>query len=114
VVFVAAVGKVHAHHVQTSIAELVDGLDRVCLWADGADDGSPAQVPLGLQGSVELGEPVNSAQVEVIESSSGHRDSYRSLCERMVGSGGGIRGRLVDVLVLGNNQRRGRFGGLKT
>jgi len=68
VVFIAAVGKVHAHNVQSSIAELVDGLDRVGLGSDGADDGSPAKVAGGLVSSVELGKPVDSAtEVEMIE-----------------------------------------------
>lgn len=69
-VFVATVREVHPHHVQARLAQLVDGLDRVGLGADGADDGSPAQVALRLVGCVELGEPFDlAAELEVVERS---------------------------------------------
>ena len=75
VVLIAAVGEVHADDVQADITELVDGLHRVGLGANGADDGSPAEDALGLEGSVEMGQPVDPAAiVEVVESRSGHFD----------------------------------------
>jgi hypothetical protein len=72
VVLVGAVGEVHADNVQTRLAELVDGLNGVGLWANGADDGSTAVVLGWLELGVELGEPLNLglAGVEVFESSS--------------------------------------------
>jgi len=73
VVLIAAVGEVHPHNVEASIAKLVDGLYGVCLGADRADDGSPTEVALGLERSVELGEPVDSAsELEVVEGGSRH------------------------------------------
>lgn len=50
-------GEVHANNVETGLAEGVDGLNRVGLGADGADDGRAAVVLLGLVGGVEVGEP---------------------------------------------------------
>src|SRR4051794_39929504 len=63
VVLVAAVREVHAHDVEAGGAELVDGLGRVGLGADGADDGRAAVVLLGLEGRVELGQPVDPADL---------------------------------------------------
>ena len=72
-VFVAAMGEVHPHHVEASITKLVDGLNRVGLGADGADDGSPTQVASGLEFSVERRQPVNpAAQRQVLESRGSH------------------------------------------
>lgn len=74
-ILVAAVREVHASDVETMIAELVDGLDRVGLGADGADDGSTAELASGLELSVELREPLNLAsKAEVVKRSSGHSD----------------------------------------
>lgn len=50
-------GKVHADNVETRIPELVDGLNRVGLGADCADDGGAAVVALGSESSVERGKP---------------------------------------------------------
>lgn len=72
-VLVAAMGKVHAHNVQASLAELVNGLNRVGLGTDGADDGSPAQVALRLVGRVKLCQPFDlAAERQVVESSGRH------------------------------------------
>lgn len=76
-------GEVHADHIETSSAQLVDGLDAVGLGANGADDGGSAVVLLGLVGGVEGGKPGNLAsQVKVLLSSSGH-DAVGSLSERL-------------------------------
>lgn len=53
--------EVHADDVQARLAEAVDGLDRVGLGSDGADDGGAAEVPLRLDGGVEVGEPGDGA-----------------------------------------------------
>lgn len=80
-ILVAAVGEVHANNVKTSIAELVDGLDGVGLGADGADDGSAAELASGLELSVELRKPLNLAsEAEMVKRSSGH-------CKGFVGCG---------------------------
>lgn len=50
-------GEVHADNVETGIAQLVDGLDRVGLGANGADDGRAAVVVLRAVGGVERGKP---------------------------------------------------------
>lgn len=72
-VLVAAVGEVHAHHVEASLAELVDGLNRVRLGANGADDGGAAEVAGRLERGIELREPFDLApQVEVVESCVDH------------------------------------------
>lgn len=74
VVLVGAMGEVHANDVETGIAETVDGLDRVGLGANGADDGGATVVLLGAVGSVERREPgeATAADVEMILSSSSH------------------------------------------
>lgn len=75
VVFVAAVGEVHAHHVQTRLAEFVNGLHGVGFGADGADDGSPAQVALRLVGRVKLRKPFDlAAERKMVESGRRHCD----------------------------------------
>lgn len=80
-VLVGAVGEVHAHDVKTGQAQLVDGLDRVGLGANGADDGGAAQVALGLVGSVERGQPGDlAAQLEVLLGRGGH-DAVGALAE---------------------------------
>lgn len=61
VVLVAAVGEVHTGHVQAGITKLVEGLDRVGLGADGADDGSAAKVAGRGEGCVEGGQPIDAA-----------------------------------------------------
>lgn len=69
-IFVAAVGKIHPHNVQASFAELVDGLNRVGLGANGTDDRRPPQVPLRLVRRVELRQPFDlAAELEMVESS---------------------------------------------
>lgn len=70
VVFVGAVGEVHTNDIETSLAELVDGCDRVGLGANGADDGGSTIVLGGLDLSVELREPRNlgGAGAEVVKS----------------------------------------------
>lgn len=50
--------EVHADNVQTGGSQLVDGLDRVRLGADGADDRGSTQVPLGVVFRVEGGQPL--------------------------------------------------------
>jgi hypothetical protein len=80
VILVAAVGKVHAHNIEASLTEFVDGLDRVRLGANRADDGSPTEVTRGLESSIELGKPVDSAaELKVIEGGGRHLDSTRRL-----------------------------------
>lgn len=82
VVLVGAVGEVHANDVETGIAETVDGLDRVGLGANGADDGGTAVVVLGAVGRVEGGQPgeATAADVEMILSSGSHeRDGALTL-----------------------------------
>jgi hypothetical protein len=78
VVFVGAVGEVHANNVKTGSAELVDGLDRVCLGADCADDGGAAVVLGWLELGVQLGEPfdLSRAGAEVVKGGR-HLDSSR-------------------------------------
>ena len=44
VVFVRAMGEVHADKIETGSSELVDGIDRVRLGADSADDGGPTVI----------------------------------------------------------------------
>lgn len=61
VVLVAAVGEVHAGHVQAGITQLVDGLDRVGLGADGADDGGAAEVAGRRELRLERGQPIDAA-----------------------------------------------------
>ena len=53
-------GEVHADDVQTSLAEHVDLLWRVGLWANGADDGGTAELLLWHVLGVELREPLDS------------------------------------------------------
>ena len=73
VILVAAVREVHANDVETIVAELVDGLDRVGLGANGADNRGTAELASRLELSVELGEPLDLAsKVEVVKRSSGH------------------------------------------
>jgi len=85
VVFVTAVREVHSHNVQAGSAKLVDSLHRVGLGADCADDGGTTEVALGLVGSIELGKPVDSAaQLEMVESSSRHRESESTLVREPV------------------------------
>ncbi len=73
-VIIAAVGEVHAYDIETGGPELVDGLRGVCLGSYGANDGRSAIVLLGLEGSVELGEPVDSADLLEVVQSGGHYD----------------------------------------
>lgn len=90
VVLVATVGEVHANDVETSIAELVDGLDRVGLGTNGADDGSATELASGLELSVELSEPLNlAAEAEMVKRSSGHCEG---LCVVLEGNGRCYRG----------------------
>lgn len=101
-------GEVHAHDVQTGLAQSVDGLNRVGLGTDGADDGRAAVVLLGLVGSVEAGEPGDlSAYIKVVLSSSSHCEDltagYRFRRERWLSwrrdnlwSAAAIRSCLVD------------------
>lgn len=58
-VFMGAMGKVHSHNVQTSLTELIYGLDRVRLWTNGTDDRSPAIVLGGFIVGVELAQPLD-------------------------------------------------------
>lgn len=68
-ILVASMGEVHAHNIQASLAQLVDRLDRVRLGPDGADDRRPAEVPLGLERRIKLGQPCDlAAKVQVVES----------------------------------------------
>ena len=72
-VFVGAVGEVHADDVEASLAEPVDCLDRVCLGTNCADDGCTAIVLCRLVVGVQLGEPrdLGRARCEVIHSCCG-------------------------------------------
>ena len=58
-VFVGTVGEVHADDIETSLAKLVDSLDRVCLGTNCTDDGGTAVVLSRLELGVELREPSN-------------------------------------------------------
>lgn len=61
-------GKVHADNIETGTTEVVDGLDRVCLRTDSADNGGPAHVVLGCIGSIKSGEPLDLvAKVKMVE-----------------------------------------------
>lgn len=60
-------GEVHANNIETGGAELVDGLDRVGLGADRADDGGAAVVALRSVVGIQVGEPGNAAAgIEVL------------------------------------------------
>jgi len=52
-------GEVHADNVETGSAELVDGLDRVRLWPDCADDRGPTVVLCWLELCVQGREPLD-------------------------------------------------------
>ena len=81
VVFVGTVGKVHADNIKSGGAQLVDGLDRVGLGANGADDGGTAEVLLRAESCVERSEPGNlAAQLEVLFGSGSH-DAVSALAE---------------------------------
>ena len=69
VVLVCAVGEVHAHDVEASLAEGVDLLGGVGLGANGADDGGAAVLARGSILSVELRQPFDprAAGIEVVE-----------------------------------------------
>jgi hypothetical protein len=61
------VGEVHANDIKTGSAELVDGLNRVGLGANGADDGRAAVVALRGVIGIEVGQPGDAAAgVEVL------------------------------------------------
>jgi len=73
VILVAAMRKVHAHHVKASLTKLVDSLDRVRLGTNGADDGGAAEGAVRLVRRVERRQPLNlTAKVKMIESRSSH------------------------------------------
>lgn len=77
-ILIAAVGKVHAHNIETRFAELVDGLNRVRLGTDCANDGSTTEVARGLESSIKLGKPVDSAaELKMIKGRGRHPDSTR-------------------------------------
>ena len=86
VVLVRPVGEVHANDIEAGLAELVDGLDRVRLGANGADDGGPTVVLGGLEFGVELGEPRNlgGAGAEVVKSGRHVESRRRGKVVRMV------------------------------
>ena len=91
VVLVRSVGKVHADDVKTGITEVVNGLDRVGLGANGANDGGAAVVALRSVGGVEGGKPRDLAsEFEVVLSGGGH-DALGALVRRS-GSHGERRG----------------------
>jgi hypothetical protein len=81
VVVVGAVGEVHADDIETSLAQRVDLLSRVCLGSNGTDDGGPAVFFGWLVLSVELRQPFNSgsSRVEVVESI-GHGGGCSAVC----------------------------------
>jgi hypothetical protein len=88
VIFVGAVGEVHAHNIKTGSSELVDGLDRVCLGTNSADDRSSSQVLLGGVGGVERGQPLDAAIVgHVVGGGRGHRHGTLVRHVRTTGSG---------------------------
>ena len=68
VVFIGSVGKVHADDIEAGFAELVDGLDRICLGTDCADDRGSAVIFCGLEFGIQLGEPTDlrCARCEVL------------------------------------------------
>lgn len=70
VVFVGAVGEVHANNIETGLAELVNGRNRVGLRPNGADDRGTTIVLGWLEFGVELGQPRNlsGAGAEVVKS----------------------------------------------
>jgi hypothetical protein len=63
------VGEVHAHDVETSLAESVHLLRGVGLGADGTDDGGAAVLLRRVVLGVELAEPLDPgpASIEVVE-----------------------------------------------
>lgn len=67
-ILIATMREVHSHDVHPSLAELIDGLDRVRLGPDSADDGG-STICLGRsEGGIQVGEPFDSApHGEVIE-----------------------------------------------
>ena len=68
-VFVRAVGEVHADDVETGLAKGVHLLSGVGLGANGTDDGGAAVLLRRLVLGVELAEPFDSgpASIEVVE-----------------------------------------------
>lgn len=99
VVLVRAVGEVHADDVETGITQTVDGLDRVGLGANGADNGGTAVVARGSVCGVQRGKPRDlTAELEVFLGGGGH-DALGTL----VGGSGSHGGRVSDGL------ERGRF-----
>jgi len=81
VVLVAAMGEVHANNVQPNITKLVDGLNRVRLGANRADDRRAAEVTGRREGSIELGEPVDSAaELEMVKGCGCHSDTVSVWC----------------------------------
>ena len=76
VIFVAAMGEIHPHHVKAGLTELVDRLNGVGLGTNGADNGRPAQVALRRDLGVKRSQPFNlAAEAEVVESGR-HSDGY--------------------------------------
>lgn len=93
-IFVRAVGEVHADDIETSLAESIDLLGGIGLGPDCADNGGAAVLLGRMILSVELREPLNAraAGVQVVESV-GHGDCGRS----RVGGVKVLRGRRIFI-----------------
>ena len=59
VIFVGAMGEVHANYIKTSGSKLVNCLDRVRLGTDRADDGGTTVIFGRLEFGVKLAEPLD-------------------------------------------------------
>ena len=61
-------GEVHTNDIETGGSQLVDGLNRVGLGTNSADDGGTTVIVLGGVCGIEGGEPFYlTTQVEVVE-----------------------------------------------
>ena len=75
-VLVAAMGEVHANDIETSGAELVDGLDGVGLGSNGADDGGSTEVSCWLVLGVQLRKPLDLGSSRQMICGSCHDDGF--------------------------------------
>jgi hypothetical protein len=58
-------GEVHADNIEANFAEVVDPLNRVCLWSNCTDDRGTAIVSGRSILGIELGKPLNSSSSSV-------------------------------------------------
>lgn len=90
VVLVRTVGEVHTDNVETSSSQLVDGLNRVRVGANCADDGGSSEVSLGGVGGIEGSQPLDAAIVGQVVGG-GNGDRHGALKARHVSDLGLIR-----------------------